>query len=104
MDTAKRKRLEKKGWKVGSASELLNLKPDEAAYIELKLSLCRTLKERRLRKKLTQADMARLLGSSQSRVAKMEGGDPSVTLDRLVRSLLVIGSSKKSLTHKLSSG
>ncbi|MBI5094554.1 MAG: XRE family transcriptional regulator [Candidatus Hydrogenedentes bacterium] len=101
METAKRKRLEAKGWKVGDAAEWLKLAPEEAAYIELKLSLCRALRERRIRKKLTQQDIARILGSSQSRVAKMEAGDPSVTLDLLVRSLLALGSPKKKLEHAL---
>lgn len=104
MDAGKRKRLEAKGWKVGDASEWLNLSREESAYIELKLSLCRKLRERRIRKKMTQHDIASLLGSSQSRVAKMEAGDPSVTLDLLVRSLLALGSSKVELERTLSAG
>ena len=51
--------------------------------------------------KLTQEQVARLLKSSQSRVAKMEAGDPSVSLDLLVRSLLALGASKKHLAQML---
>lgn len=102
MNNLKRKKLEAKGWKVGTASEFLNLSQDEAAYVELKLSLSKSLQEVRLEKKLTQEQLARLLKSSQSRVAKMESGDPSVSLDLLVRSLFALGESRKTLARMLS--
>ena len=101
MRSAKRKRLEAKGWKVGTPSEFLKLSPEETAYIELKLTLSRNLQKYRQEKKLTQQGLARLLRSSQSRIAKMEAGDPSVSLDLLVRSLLVLGASKKILAQML---
>ena len=97
MDRGKRKRLEAKGWKVGSIEEFLGLSSEEAAFIELKLELSKSLKERRQKKKLTQTELAEMLSSSQSRVAKMEAGDPSVSIDLLVRSLLVLGVSNKEL-------
>jgi DNA-binding XRE family transcriptional regulator len=97
MEKAKRKRLEAKGWKVGTASEFLGLSPEEARYIELKLALSEHLRRRRIRRKLTQEQLAKLLSSSQSRVAKMEAGDPSVSLDLLIRSLLALGTSERDL-------
>jgi len=102
MNTAKKKRLEAKGWKVGTAREFLNLSSEETAYVELKLALSKNLQEYRREKKLTQEGLARLLKSSQSRIAKMEAGDPSVSLDLLVRSLLALGASRKSLSQMLS--
>jgi len=102
MKTAKRKRLESKGWKVGTVREFLNLSPEENAYVELKLALSKNLKEYRRQKRLTQEELARRLKSSQSRVAKMEAGDPSVSLDLLVRSLLALGASRKHLAEMLS--
>ena len=90
MKTAKKKQLERKGWKVGSVTEFLQLSSEESAYIEMKLALSKNLQERRKNKSLTQEQLARLLKSSQSRVAKMEAGDPSVSLDLLVRSLLIL--------------
>lgn len=102
MNNTKRKKLEARGWKVGTASELLNLSQDETAYVELKLSLSKSLQDVRLEKKLTQEQLARLLKSSQSRVAKMESGDSSVSLDLLVRSLLALGESRKTLAKILS--
>ncbi len=102
MKNTKKKRLETKGWKVGTAAEFLRLSPEESAYIEMKLALSKNLQERRKDKSLTQEQLARLLKSSQSRVAKMETGDPSVSLDLLVRSLLILGESRKSLAKTLS--
>ena len=102
MISAKRKRLESKGWKIGTASEFLDLSSEEAAYVDLKLALSRNLQHTRQGKNMTQEQLARLLKSSQSRVAKMEAGDPSVSLDLLVRSLLALGTSRKGLVRMLS--
>jgi DNA-binding XRE family transcriptional regulator len=99
----KRRRLETAGWRVGSTREFLKLSPEEAAYIELKLRLASSLRERRQRRNLTQMDLAKRLDSSQSRVAKMEAGDPSVSLDLLVRSLLVLGMSARELSRIIGS-
>lgn len=99
MDERKRKRLEARGWKFGSVPEFLGLSGEEAAYIELKLRLATSLREVRQRRRLTQGDLAKLLRSSQSRVAKMEAGESSVSLDRLIRSLLVLGLSNTDLSR-----
>ena len=97
MDVWKRKRLEARGWKVGSAKEVLRLSDEEEAYIELRLKLAEGLKARRVDKGLTQIQLARAVQSSQSRVAKMEAGDRTVSLDLLVRSLLALGASNVEL-------
>lgn len=102
MNKAKQRRLEQDGWKIGSAKELLGLTREESAYIEMRLALSRNLRALRMRKRLTQVQAARMLGSSQSRVAKLEAGDPSVSLDLLVRSNLALGASKKDLAKTLS--
>jgi len=101
MNTAKRKRLAAKGWKVGTVKEFLKLSPEETAYVELKLALGKSLQETRRDKRLTQEQLARMLKSSQSRIAKMEAGDPTVSIDLLVRSLLMLGASRKSLARML---
>lgn len=97
MDERKRKRLEARGWKVGTAKELLGLSDEEEAYMELRLKLAEGLKARRVDKGLTQIELAKVVQSSQSRIAKMEAGDPTVSLDLLVRSLLALGASNKEL-------
>jgi DNA-binding XRE family transcriptional regulator len=94
---SKKKRLEKKGWRVGSAEQFLNLTDEESEYIELKLRLSQAFKRIRQEKGLTQGETARVLRSSQSRVAKIEAGDPSVSIDLLVRALFTMGTSRKEL-------
>ena len=101
MNQSKQKRLESKGWKVGNARDFLGLSNEETAYIELKLGLARNLQKRRRALKITQTDLARRLRSSQSRIAKMEAGDPSVSLDLLIRCLLALGVSPQSLQRRL---
>ncbi len=101
MKSRKRKSLEAKGWKLGTPAEFLGLSPEEAAFVEVKIALSRRLRRLRREKKLTQEQLARLLKSSQSRVAKMEAGDPSVSLDLLVRSLLALGESAGNVTRGL---
>ena len=101
MDTSKRKRLEKAGWKVGTAEEFLNLSAEEAAYVDVKLRLASELSKRRKSLRLTQVAVAKKIGSSQSRVAKMEAGDPSVSIDLLVRSLIALGRTPENLQKAL---
>ena len=91
MDSAKKKRLERAGWVVGDTSEFLHLTEEESRFLELKLALASGVRELRERRGLTQAALAERLGSSQSRVAKMEAADRSVSLDLMMRSLLTIG-------------
>jgi len=97
MRANKRDKLKSKGWKVGSAAEFLGLSPEEEALIELRLRLAQGLRARRTRQRMTQAQLAAAIRSSQSRVAKMEAGDPTVSLDLLVRSLLTLGASSTDL-------
>ena len=93
----KRDKLAARGWNVGDATEFLNLTPEEEALVELRLKLAEGLKDRRIRKRLTQVELAKAVNSSQSRVAKMEAGDPTVSLDLLVRSLIALGASNRDL-------
>lgn len=102
MKLEKKKRLETAGWRVGTVSEFLGLTDEEAALIELKLDLARAVKAERIHHQMTQDELGRLLGSSQSRVAKMEAGDPTVSIDLLVRSLLRLGVNRRELIRHLS--
>jgi DNA-binding XRE family transcriptional regulator len=91
MKTEKKRRLEAAGWRETTVRELLNLSTADAEYIEMKLVLSRRLRDARKRRRLTQIRAAALLNTSQSRLARMEAGDPSVSLDLLVRGLLALG-------------
>jgi predicted XRE-type DNA-binding protein len=97
MDKEKKARLEAHGWKVGSAEDFLGLSPEEAAYIELRLKLGDAVRQYRKKRRMTQVQLADLLQSSQSRVAKVEAADESVSLDLLIRSLLALGATHQDL-------
>ncbi|MGA9572808.1 MAG: helix-turn-helix transcriptional regulator [Lysobacterales bacterium] len=101
MKQSKRQKLERNGWRVGTASDFLGLSAEESAYIEMKLALSETLREEREKKKLSQVQFARLIASSQSRVAKMEAADASVSMDLLVKSLLALGVARNKVARAL---
>lgn len=101
MDTRKRKRLEAAGFAVGSVAEFIGLTPEEQALVEMKLALGAQVRRWRTRAKLTQAALAKRLRSSQSRVAKLEAGDPSVSLDLLVRASIAAGATPREVARAL---
>ncbi len=99
MDKVKRQRLESQGWRVGGVDEFLQLTPEEREYIELKMALAQKVRQRRQTMRLTQEGLARLLRSSQSRIAKIEAGDSTVSMDLLIRSLIALGATHKELAR-----
>ena len=101
MKNTKRAKLEAAGWAVGSVQEFLDLSDADAALIDMKLALSRSLRDRRNKQGLSQVQLAERLQSSQSRVAKMEAGDPSVSMDLLVSSLLLLGASSSDLVNTI---
>ena len=101
MNAAKRKRLEAKGWKVGNTTEFLNLSPAEAEFIELKVTASKALKDLRISKKFSQVELAKRINSSQSRVAKMEAADKSVSMDLMLHAMFELGASKKQVVGML---
>jgi Helix-turn-helix len=103
VKATKKQRLEKAGWKVGTANEFLGLSSEEVAYIEMKLALSESLRKRRIKKRLSQVELAELIASSQSRVAKMEAADSSVSIDLMVKSLLAMGASPKEVANSIAS-
>jgi predicted XRE-type DNA-binding protein len=101
MDAAKRKRLEAKGWKEVTVGEFLDLTKADEEFVEVKVRLAMALVKRRKGQRLTQQDVADLVGSSQSRVARMERADPSVSLDLLVHAFLALGGTRTDLARLL---
>ena len=90
MKAPVRKKLEKKGWRVGNTQDFLELSPAEMQLVECRIALGRLLRETREGMGYTQKVLASEIGTSQSRVAKMEAGDSSVTIDLLLKSLFHI--------------
>ncbi len=101
MNKAKHKRLEAKGWRIGTASAFLGLSPEEAALVEMRVNLGQALRARRVARGLSQLALAKRLRSSQSRIAKMEAADQSVSLDLLVRGLVTLGARPRDIAKAL---
>jgi predicted transcriptional regulator len=101
MDAKKRKRLEAAGWRVGTVADFLELSAEEVALVETRLAVSHALRARREQQGVTQAALAKKLRSSQSRVAKMEAADPSISLDLLLRAFFATGATKRDLAKIL---
>ncbi|NOT07919.1 MAG: helix-turn-helix transcriptional regulator [Gemmatimonadales bacterium] len=101
MNKTRRAKLEAQGWKVGSVQDFFGLSDEEAALVELKMTFGQTLRHWRTKSRLTQTELAKRLKSSQSRVAKMEAGDPSVSFDLLFRSLLLLGARPRDVARAI---
>lgn len=97
MKTNKLDRLKAGGWEVGNTEDFLQLSDEEARLVELKLSLISAVKKSRIKHKLSQIDLAQRMKSSQSRIAKIEAGDPSVSLDLIVRALIASGATTRDI-------
>lgn len=95
MDAKKRKKLEKLGGRVSTVKEFLGLSDAESLVVEMRLSLAESLRKKRAAAGITQTELAKTLGSSQSRVAKMEAGDPQASLESLLRALVAVGGKPK---------
>lgn len=104
MNSEKLKRLDAAGFRVGDTKEVLQLSDEEAQLVEIKLSLVSAVKKSRLKHKLSQIDLAQKMKSSQSRIAKIESADPSVSLDLIVRALIASGASKREIQAAFSAG
>ena len=101
MKETTRKKLEAAGARVTTVKEFLGLSDADMAFIEMKVALARKLRECRTAAALTQEDLAKRVGSSQSRVAKMEAADPAVTMDLLVGSLLRLGAGPQAIAEAI---
>jgi predicted XRE-type DNA-binding protein len=97
MTSQRKKALEAAGFKVGTVQEFLGLSDAEMQVIEIRVRLAKALRALRQKKRLSQADVARLVESSQARVATMENGGSGATLDLLVRALVVLGMTPRQL-------
>jgi predicted XRE-type DNA-binding protein len=91
MDEDKRKRLEEAGFRVGGIQEFLGLTDEEMAYIHLRSSVSDAVRARLRSSALSRYALAKRLEVTRSQVNSLAAGDPSVSLDLLVRALLATG-------------
>ena len=101
MKKSKKARLEAAGWTIGTPRDFLGLSAAEESLVEIRLALSESLRARRQAQHVTQVALAKRLKSSQSRVAKMEAGDPSVSMDLLFRSLIVLGAQPREIARAI---
>ncbi len=104
MKKDKRVRLEAHGWRVGNAADFLELNPEESALVETKLALSGSVRDRRTKQGLSQADLAKRLKSSQSRVAKIEAAESTVSADLLLRALFALGATPSDVATVIRKG
>ena len=97
MKRSKKEKLERAGWRIGSAQEFLGMADEEAAIAKLKITLARGVRERRVREGITQEELAHRIGSSQSRIVKIEAADSAVSVELAIRALFAMGTTTKAL-------
>ena len=95
MNKSKAKKLKSAGWQVGDTGEFLSLSEAESMLIEIRRALTELLRDARTKNQITQIQLAELISSSQSRVAKMEAFSADVSLELMLRALFALG-----VTHK----
>jgi len=101
MERIKKKKLEDNGWKVGEIDEYLQLDKSDMAIIEMKVALAKAIVTKRKSIKESQTQMAKKIGSSQSRIAKIEHADPTVSIDLMIKSLLSLGATRKEIAKAI---
>ncbi|MEA2694227.1 MAG: hypothetical protein QOJ16_3614 [Acidobacteriota bacterium] len=101
MDPDRKERLEAAGFKFGTVGELFGLTAAEEELVELKVALAEAIRERREEHSLSQADLARLIGTGQARVSKLERSSEATSLDTLFRCMLALGATRQDLAEAI---
>jgi DNA-binding XRE family transcriptional regulator len=101
MDKAAKERLRKAGFFETTVASFLALTPEEEPLVEACVALTRRLRQVRIEQELTQKQVACLIGSNQSRVAKMESADRTVSIDLMVWTLFRLGQTPRQVGRAL---
>ncbi|HZF13312.1 MAG TPA: helix-turn-helix transcriptional regulator [Thermoanaerobaculia bacterium] len=101
MDPDRKSRLEAAGFKFGTVGELFGLTQAEEELVEMKVAISEAIRELREVHSLSQADLARLIGTGQARVSKLERSSESTSLDTLFRCMLVLGATRQDLAKAI---
>jgi len=102
MDILKKHKIEAKGWKVGDVDEFLGLDKADMAIVEMKVALALAIVAKRKQCHWTQLEMAKAMKSSQSRIAKIEHADPTVSMELMLRYLFTLGVTRQEVAQVLS--
>jgi ribosome-binding protein aMBF1 (putative translation factor) len=101
MTTLLKKKLQGTDWQIGEVADFLQLSAEESALIDIRLWLAQAAKQSRVQHELSQTELAKRMKSSQSRIAKIEAADPSVSIDLMVRALLASGAGRADVAKAL---
>lgn len=101
MNQTKIERLKAQGWEIGNTSDFLSLSREEMAFIDLKIALSKRLKELRLSQNISQESLAKKIKSSQSRIAKMEACDNSVSIDLILKTIFSLGGTNNDILEAI---
>ncbi len=97
MRSKKKSALKAAGWAVGNADEFAGLTASEATLLDIRSALGARVRRMRASTGITQSELANTMGSSQSRVAKIEAEHPGVSLELVLRALMALGASRSDL-------
>lgn len=103
MKKVKREPLERMGYRITDTQKFLALSDGEMAVIDLKISLIQKLKDVRKAAGITQKQLAKMMKSSQSRIAMLESGSSDASLELICKALFVLGVSSKEIGKSISS-
>jgi DNA-binding XRE family transcriptional regulator len=103
MKKSKKEKLQKLGYIVTDTKEYLGLSDEEMALIDLKIQLMNKLRVIRKKAGVTQKELAKIMQTSQSRIAMLEGGSSDVSLDLVCKALFALGISKKQIAKVIAS-
>ncbi|MBR8828061.1 MAG: helix-turn-helix transcriptional regulator [Gomphosphaeria aponina SAG 52.96 = DSM 107014] len=103
MEQTKIERLKAEGWEVGNTSDFLGLTPEELAFIDLKIALIKRLKQLRISQNISQEYLANQLKTSQWKIAKIEAGDNSVSIDLILKTMFSLGATNQDIIEALQS-
>ena len=101
MSQSLKQKLQNTDWQIGDAEDFLQLSSEEAALIDIRLALSQAAKQSRVKQDWSQAELAQRMKSSQSRIAKIEAADPSVSIDLMVKALVASGAGRREIAQAL---
>ena len=98
MDAGKRRRLEAAGWTFGDYGDFLGMTDGEREVVEMHLAAARELERLRTENPdVSQAEMARRMGTRQPNVSRMLRNPSGATLDTLFRALAAFGLDRRKI-------
>ena len=94
-------RMDAAGWKTVTIAEFLDLTPEDMAFIQVRRTFARAVRNRREVSGLSRTALAETLGLSETQIALMEGNASSISMDVMLRAFLAMGATQNDLAEAL---